>query len=110
MKSNFKGMLFIIMAFIGTALFADTAERRDVNDLLNSALSNSDRAVRLATQNYKANETEILNLNSRVTSDLINARRIVDGSNLTFSARQLTLLQKIEANINALRDLQLLYR
>lgn len=69
-------MLAILLTFIGTSVFAQQVSSREMERLVNSAVEKSDRAYRLANQNYNYNEREIDSLVSQIEKDLYAIERL----------------------------------
>ena len=96
-KGFFVGMLVMLLAFAGTTVYAQQVTSREMERHVNSATEKSDRAYRLANQNYKANEREIDVLVDQVNKELVAIERLKNrGENFTSNQEQ--KIQAVIAN------------
>ena len=112
MKKNSRKLAFVLLLFFiaGTmAVFAQDGRVRAANDQLQIAERDSERAAQLARKDYAANEAEIKRLVRNAIAAVVEAERILQNANLTASSSQNERMGRINANVQAVRNIQMLY-
>jgi len=96
-KGFFMGMLVILLVFIGTTVSAQQVSSREMEKLVNSVVEKSDRAYKLANQNYKAFEKDIVSLSNQIEKDLYAIERLQNRGE-TLTSNQERKIQNVIAN------------